>query len=385
MKHAGAKTSGLIIRTTRIWSGLFMLAFVTTHLINLSLGVISIDAMKTSKPFLTGIWSNPVMGTLLLSALFVHFFLGLWAIYRRPTLQTNAQDLVQLFSGLTVVPLMATHVVGVMSLRVNGVPFDYAIAIKFFWLDQPAIGLLQVILLSVVWIHGCAGFFTWLRSKENMRHVLGWLYPVAVAIPVLALIGYAEAGRGVLIEAQAPVASPSYYSTQSDTYAQTPQPEPPRLPYSTIKSITNNFIWWSLALAALTLIARELRVRLQSFEPVRLRRGDSDAFETTSKLSVFESFRAHKQPHAGLCEGRGRCGTCAVRIVAAEFPLPEPTALEIKTLARIGAGEDVRLACQLTPSGGFVETEPLYPADYAFEDKDHIAPEQQLGTTGAQA
>ncbi|MDW3225308.1 MAG: 2Fe-2S iron-sulfur cluster-binding protein [Paracoccaceae bacterium] len=381
MKDGRANTSGLIIRTARIWSGLFMLAFVTTHLINLSLGVISIDSMKNSKPFLTGIWSNPVMGTLLLSALFVHFFLGLWAIYKRPTLQTNLQDLVQLFSGLTIVPLMATHVVGVMSLRINGLPFDYAIATKFFWLDQPAIGLLQVILLSAVWVHGCAGFFTWLRSKAEMRHILGWLYPIAVAVPVLALIGYAEAGRGVLIEAQAATPAPTYYSTQSYSEVETTRPGPPRLPYATVKYITNSVIWWSLALAAVTLLARELRVRLRSFEPVRLQRGNDPPFETTSKLSVFDSFRAHKQPHAGLCEGRGRCGTCAVRIVSSEFPLPEPTALEIKTLGRINAPEDVRLACQLTPSGGFVETEPVYPADYAFTDNDYGA--QQSDPTQA--
>lgn len=370
--RATGKASGLILRTVRIWSGLFLLAFVTTHLLNVSLGVISIDAMDAARPFLSGLWANPIMGPLLLSALFIHFCLGLWAIYRRPTLRTNLQDLVQLFSGVIVVPLLATHAVGVSSLKLNGVTFDYAAAIKFFWLGQPAIGLLQVILLSVVWVHGCAGLFTWLRAKESMRNVLGWLYPIAVAVPVLALVGFAEAGRGVLIEAQAMQNAAPTYSEAPPEYAETPAPSAaPRVPYEVIKEVTNQVIWGSLALALLTFAARGVRVALHTSETVRLQRGDTPPIETTSALSVYDSFQAHHQPHAGLCSGRGRCGTCAVRILSSEFPLPGPSALEAKTLGRLGAAEDVRLACQLIPSGGFLQVEPLYPADYSFKDEDY--------------
>lgn len=374
MNGARAKSSGLIIRTARICSGLVLLGFVTTHLLNLSLGVLAIEAMNAAHPFLTGLWSGPLMGPVLLSALVVHFFLGLWSIYRRPTLRTNLQDIVQMISGLLVVPLMATHVVGVSSLKINGVHFDYTAAIKLFWLDQPEIGLLQVILLTVVWIHGCAGLFTWLRSQEKMRNIMGWLYPLAVAVPVLALVGYSEAGRHVLVDAQAPQATAPQYN-----YAPSPAPQavertPPKIPYVLIKSITSQVIWWSLALGALTLVARELRVWAQPFQAVRLQRSAAPPFATTSKLSVLDSLRAHHMPHAALCEGRGRCGTCAVRILSSEFPLPDPAALEIKTLSRLGADEDTRLACQLTPTGGFLEVEPLYPADYSFKDQDHLEP-----------
>lgn len=376
MKRTEAQRSALMMRMSRILSGLFLLAFVTSHLLNLSLGVISIEAMDNARPVLTGIWSNPVVGPILLLALIVHFILGLWSIYRRPTLQTNLQDSVQIVTGLLVIPLMATHVVGAASLGINGVNFNYAVATKFFWLDQPQIGLLQVILLSIVWIHGCAGLFTWLRSREDMRSILGWLYPVAVAVPVMALMGYAEAGRGVLIDAQeARTSAPSYSENAPLTATRTP----PIIPYKVVKEVTNQIIWWSLGLAALTLAAREVRVRLHPFEHVQLKRGDCAPIATTSKLTVFDSFRIGNQPHAGLCEGRGRCGTCAVRILASEFPLPQPTALEIKTLSRIGADEDTRLACQLTPSGGSLEVEPLYPADYSFKDKD-IAETAQPGT-----
>ncbi len=366
------RLSGLGLRTARIVTGLFLLIFVTSHLLNLSLGLISIEAMDAARPFLSEIWSKPPLGPLLFLALVIHFLLGLWAVYKRPTLRTNTQDIVQLLSGVIVIPLLAVHAVGIASLKIDGIEFGYAQAIKLFWLGAPQIGLLQVILLSVVWIHGCAGLFTWLRAKENMRNALGWMYPVAVAVPVIALMGYGEAGRGALIKAeqQTQQAETSRYATQAPS--ETPAtPKKERIPYKTVKKVTNQVIWWSLALAALTLAARGVRLALQSSERVVLTRGTGPAINTTSKLSLLDSFRMHDQPHASLCEGRGRCGTCAVRILSSEFPLPEPTPLEAKTLMRIGPDENVRLACQLTPSGGRVDVEPLYPADYTFKDNDH--------------
>lgn len=369
MDHTMRQFSGLALRTMRIASGLFLLLFVTSHLLNLSLGLISIEAMDAARPYLSGFWSSPPLGPLLLSSLLVHFLAGLWAIYRRPTLRTNAQDLVQLFSGVLVIPLLAVHAIGVASLDFNGVQFGYAEAIHYFWSIAPQIGLLQVIMLSVVWIHGCAGLFTWLRAKESMRNVLAWMYPLAVAVPVIALLGYAEAGRGVLIQAQ----SPRVEQPQDTTPTETKTPSSPadvQMSIETIKQVTNQVIWWSLTLAVLTFAARALRLKLKTSEPVSIRLGGGPAIQTTSGLSMLDSFRLHDQPHASLCEGRGRCGTCAVRVLRSEFPLPDPNALEAKTLLRIGAGDNIRLACQLKPSGGTVALEPLYPPDFSFRDED---------------
>jgi adenylate cyclase len=72
----------------------------------------------------------------------------------------------------------------------------------------------------------------------------------------------------------------------------------------------------------------------------------------------------HHVPHAHLCRGRGRCGTCRVRVVASEFPLPPRNDIERQTLGRVGAGEeDVRLACQLVPHGGSIRVERLVAPD----------------------
>ncbi|MEP1929898.1 MAG: hypothetical protein ABJJ37_01300, partial [Roseibium sp.] len=263
------------MRTVRIVTGLYLLAFVTSHLLNLSLGLISIKAMDAARPFLSGFWTGGVGGLVLGLMLVVHYLIGLWTIFRKPVLNGTTQDMVQVLTGVFVIPIMATHVIGVSMLGNVGVHLDYQSINQLFWLSNPEIGLLQVILVSVVWVHGSAGLFTWLRSKSNAVAVLPWLYPLAVAVPVLALLGYVQAGRAVLIEAKAAQIAeetgahsgdeggaerfttdaydPPIESTQNNVPA-------PDIPYALINSVTSQTIWWSLGLAGFVFLARGMRL-----------------------------------------------------------------------------------------------------------------------------
>ena len=68
-------------------------------------------------------------------------------------------------------------------------------------------------------------------------------------------------------------------------------------------------------------------------------------------------------PHASVCGGRGRCSTCRVRIGGPDrAQLPPPSPDEQKVLARVGAPDNVRLACQLRPPPGRYRVTPLLPA-----------------------
>jgi adenylate cyclase len=67
-------------------------------------------------------------------------------------------------------------------------------------------------------------------------------------------------------------------------------------------------------------------------------------------------------PHASVCGGRGRCSTCRVRVGGADRgKLPPAAPEEQKVLARVGAPENVRLACQLRPPPGRYRVTPLLP------------------------
>lgn len=346
------------MRTARIWSGLFLLAFVTSHLINLSFGLISISAMDAARPYVTEVWTGPIVGNLLIIALATHFFLGLWALYIRPTLRTNMHDIVQLLTGLLVVPLLATHAIGISMAADAGLEFGYSDAVRLFWLQVPTLGLLQVVMLSVVWVHGCAGLFTWLRAKQGAKGLLHWLYLMAVLIPVLALLGYAGAGREMLMA----------QLTGGVMAHNPPRPSDLNVPFTLIKQITNGVIYGSIVLTLLTLAARFVRIWVKKIHTVVLVRNGGAELISTSALSISDGFQINDQGHANLCAGRGRCGTCAVRILKSDFPLPSPSALELRTLYSAGAPEGARLACQLKPSGGRVEVQAVYPADYTYED-----------------
>jgi adenylate cyclase len=352
------RTAPIVQRSIRIWSGLFLLAFVTSHLINLSLGLISIETMDSARPYLSGFWSGPITGFLLSASLISHFVLGLWALYVRPTLRTNSQDIVQMLTGMIVVPLLATHAIGISMLADAGVDFGYADTIRLFWLQTPALGLMQVVMLSVVWVHGSAGLFTWLRSKENAGRLLNWLYLLAVIVPVFALLGYAEAGREMLIAGQA----------GANMASNPARPEGVVVPFAQIKQVTRAIIYGSIILVVFTLVARFIRLILQKTQEVILVRNGGQEMISTSALSMLGGFQHNDQMHANLCAGRGRCGTCAVRVIRSEFPLPLASELEQRTLYKVGAPEGARLACQLTPAGGKVEVQAIYPADYTFED-----------------
>ena len=359
--------SALWMRGLRALTGLYILAYVTLHLLNLGLGLISLEAMEAARPYLSTFWTGAALGPVLMLALLTHYVLGLWAIYERPRITGTAQDLVQALSGLLVIPLMATHVVATNRLKAAGVDMDYETINRVFWLSNPGIGLTQVLLVSVVWVHGCAGFFSWLRAKPQAVSWLPWLYPLGVAIPVLALLGYTQAGRLVLAEGLGPV------------YVQQPLPDgsaPPPIPYSSIVQMVNMTLWGSAAISILVLSARALRLWLSKPARILLATVGVGRFEAVTGQTLLDAFRTEGQPHANLCAGRGRCGTCAVRILSGAQNVSPVGAVEQSTLERVDHGPGVRLACQLhLEKAGTLEVARVLPPDYAFGAPQTEAPD----------
>ena len=78
-------------------------------------------------------------------------------------------------------------------------------------------------------------------------------------------------------------------------------------------------------------------------------------------MSVLEVSRANDIPHASVCGGRARCGTCRI-IVPADADLDAPAEAELATLHRVKAPADARLACQAHLMGRPVSVRRVYPA-----------------------
>ena len=185
-----------IVRTARLISGCILFAYVVGHLLNLALGLVSLQAMDEWREVFMAPWHNPIGFPLLYLAMIVHMMLGLHALYRRRTLRMSGFDAAQLLMAIALPPLMISHLNGTRGLS-QLVDFEptYAWLMVVFWVWSPGSGLRQVLILMVAWIHGCMGLYYWLRLQIWWPRWQAFLYPLVFVVPVLALLGFVEGGN----------------------------------------------------------------------------------------------------------------------------------------------------------------------------------------------
>ena len=100
------------IRRTRLTTGLVLLTYLSTHLLNHALGLISLDAMNDGRVWFLALWRNPAGTALLYTSLLTHFSLALWSLYQRRHLRIPLWEALQLTLGLSIPPLLSLHFVG---------------------------------------------------------------------------------------------------------------------------------------------------------------------------------------------------------------------------------------------------------------------------------
>ncbi len=194
------------VRSMRLCSGLVLFTYIFLHFVNHALGNISLAWMERGLLVQKFVWQGVIGTAALYSALAVHFVLGLWALYERRRLHWTASELAQLLLGLAVPPLLANHLAGTrIAFTAFGLNKGYAQELYSFWVASPFLGWTQFALLVVAWTHGCLGLHFWLRLRPWYDRARSWLLAAAVLLPVLALLGYFQAGRTVTVLAQDPI------------------------------------------------------------------------------------------------------------------------------------------------------------------------------------
>src|SRR5207237_3081717 len=127
-----------------------------------------------------------------------------------------AWEAAQLALGLAIPPLLAFHIVGTrFAHTLYGVTDSYARTVLSLWHLNPSAGARQTLVLLVAWAHGCIGIHFWLRLRSWYRPVAPVLYAVALLLPAVALLGFAQAGR----EAAKLAATPGFAEAVSGTTA----------------------------------------------------------------------------------------------------------------------------------------------------------------------
>ena len=348
---ASPRVSDLVTRL-RLASGLVMFVFVATHLANHALGLVSLAAMESGRWLFLAVWRNPVGSTLLLGALLVHLAQAFWSIYRRRHLRMPAWQAVQLVLGLCIPLVLVNHAVGTRGASMlYGYEDSYTMLVLLFWELRPELGALQSLLVIIAWAHGCIGIHYWLRMRVWYARVGMLFYTLAILLPVLALLGFAQAGRYVSVLAREPG-----WVQQTITDARVPD----ALALAALGQTRDAILLALALLLLLTFAARGLRQFHEASRSVRITYPGARVVSVPKGFSVLESSRQAGIAHASVCGGRGRCSTCRVRVLAGARLLPVPGATEARVLARLGAASNVRLACQLRPLHD-VSVLPLLP------------------------
>ena len=344
-----------LLRNLRLLSGLVLMCFVIGHLANLALGLHSLGAMGAARVWLLDPWRTSVGSLLLIGSAGIHTALGLYAISSRRSWSMSRTDLVQLLLGLLTPPMlithvMATHIAAEFDRNFN---FVYGQMLAVYWSFAPRYAFQQLFVVMIVWIHGALGLYSWMVLLPVWRRIGGVVLPVLFAIPILALLGFAESGRAVLerletdpewkrliIEHLRPIAAMLAQMDEAKDRA--------LVAYAALVALALGVMVWR------TLHARSkpVRVEYDAGESAIGRRG----------LSVLEISNSAHIAHAHVCNGRGRCGTCRVQVEQGAQSLSPLNDLEESTLARVHAPPGARLACQARVLGpGVVVTRLLPP------------------------
>jgi adenylate cyclase len=362
-------------RRLRLLTGLILFAYVTTHFINPALGLVSLDAMEAGRYWFLGFWRSSIGTVLLYGSLLVHIGLAFRALYERRTLRMPLWEAAQLALGLCVPPLLMGHVFGTrITWELYGVEDAYSRLSLSLWALTPELGRKQVLTLAVVWSHAMIGLHANVKLRPWYPRAAPWLLAAALLLPVLALLGFVNAGRQAAALASDPaVRAELLWRGRAPLTVE----ETARL--RTLRDLT--LTTYSTLLGAV-LVARGVRSGVQRRRGrIRVTYPNNRRVSVPVGLSVLEVSRLTGIPHASVCGGRGRCSTCRVRIRSAQSQ-PPPDEAEARVLGRLGVPPDVRLACQLRPASDLLVV-PLLPAtataaDGRPPDDAHRGREQEI-------
>lgn len=326
----------------RLWSGLILFGFATTHFINHAFGLVSLDMMQAGQDLRTSITRSTPGTAILIAAALVHFSLGVAKFLMARTWRLGLRNIVQLVFGLLIPILLVRHVLGTRGVHeAFGIEDTYDYALWAMWPNE-ALG--QAVLMVLVWVHGCIGLHHWLSMKAWYRDTLWLWYGLAVLIPALSYAGFVTAGRASLLRAtyQSPLTSDQYSSVQM-----------------ALRIAANSY--YAILFAAIAVWAL-LLLRDRMSPKIAVSYANGPTVSAPRGLSLLEISRLNRVPHASVCGGRARCSTCRVRVLQGAENLPAPSDLEALVLRRIGSPVNVRLACQTRPTTDLTIS-TLLPAD----------------------
>jgi adenylate cyclase len=344
----------LTLSDLRSVTGLVIGLYVTMHLSNHALGLISVHAQEAVRPWVMALWHSPPGQVLLYGSLSTHAAIALLILFRRRHYYMPAWEAIQILLGLTIPYLLLVHIINTRGTRIlTGIDIDYTYEIANLWVD-PWTRFRQIALVLLVWGHFAVGLHFWWRLHSWYRRAFPAILLALVLVPTVALLGFAEVGMTMTAHAQS---DPQWMRAMK---ARGVPADPHR---AKLRATLKDWVGPSwIAVVGLVFSIAQIRNWRERHARFKVTYPDSVTIEASKGMSVLEVSRMARRAHMSVCGGRARCTTCRVQIASAAGELPEPKELEATALRRIRAPNNVRLACQLRPEVDLTVQPLLHPS-----------------------
>ena len=322
-------------------TGLVIGLYVTMHLSNHALGLISVHAQEAVRPWVMALWHSLPGQVLLYGSLITHALIALMILFRRRHYYMPAWEAIQILLGLAIPYLLLVHIVNTRGTRIlTGIDIDYTYEIANLWVD-PWTRFRQIALVLLVWGHFVVGLHFWWRLHSWYRRAFPVFLLAFVLIPTAALLGFAEVGMTMTARARS---DPQWMRAMK---VRGVPADPQRAKLRAALKDWVGPLW--IAIVGLVLSVAQIRNWRERHARFKVTYPEGVTIEAPKGMSVLEVSRMARRAHMSVCGGRARCTTCRVQIARTTGELPESNELEATALRRIGAPDNVRLACQLRP------------------------------------
>lgn len=326
----------------RLYSGIILLVYAFTHLLNHSLGIIDLETMEKGRLVFLGLWRHPLLSWVVPACLIIHLVFVFHKLYWKTTFKGFRKvEWLQVVLGLIMPLLLISHLLETyISNQFFGIDDNYSFYLGTYYSDYQ---ILFIVVIVIIWTHGVIGLQMYLSQKPWFESWNGLFQGIAVGLPVLAIAGITSAGKEVLRLQQ----DPAWF----DQVLQVSNPT--NLEYvEYVDELTIDYSMTYLLCLLVFFGARYVRLKgRERRKNIEIKYLNGVSISVSEGTSLLEASLKARIPHAHVCGGRGRCSTCRVQIIEGMENISPPGEEEIGLLKMVNVGNNVRLACKSLVTG----------------------------------
>ena len=341
-----------LIRRARMYSGLVIFLYVTVHLVNHSMGLISLEVMEGLRQRVSAFNRNIVVSLTLYGALLVHTLLGFHHLLTRRSFKMSAKDWTQLVTSFALPLVLLPHMFASgYTPRFKDAQTSYKVVLDGT-LEDGGIYFMGLFVIFV-WVHGIIGITSMIKFHPVYQKYKNAFLVVTWLLPILAVLGALTARKELAtdIENNKIIMEQVYAEANigKELEAELMQ---------TGDMLMVNYLFILLGVTLFVFVLHQVR---KAFRKIKITYPNDKEVRVAKGTSILEASREHRIGHVSMCGGRGRCSTCRVRVMSDIETLPPRNGIESLVAERLSLQDNVRLACQLRPTSA-VEVRPLVNA-----------------------